>query len=176
MSMDIPETDSVGKYFVFPILQHFDSYDYDAIKICDECIETDPCCHEISFFYTSIKYYIYLRNSSCQSITRLEMVQLTIGEKWYLRLLLYNIPAFSFKDIKTINGITYSSYQLAAVAAKLVEDENEALIAFEWALNFSTAAELRSLFVIMTTQGFPTASIFQNVDMRKNLWRIFCIK
>jgi len=97
------------------------------------------------------------------------MVPITIGEKWYLRLLLYNRPTFSFSDIKTINGITYSSYQLACLAAKLVEDENEALIAFEWAIGFSSPAELRSLFVIMTTQGFPTISIYQNIDLRKKL-------
>jgi len=89
-------------------------------------------CYEITFSYITKKYYIYLRDSSHQSITRLEMVPITIGEKWYLRLLLYNRPTFSFSDIKTINGITYSSYQLARLAAKLVEDENEALIAFKW--------------------------------------------
>jgi len=55
------------------------------------------------------------------------------------------------------------------LAARFVEDENEALIAFQWAVEFSSPAELRSLFVIMTTQGFPTLSIYQNIDLRKKL-------
>jgi len=125
--------------------------------------------YEISFPYISTKYYIYLRDSTFQSITRLEMVPLTVGEKWYLRLLLYNIPTTSFKNLKTIDDITYSNYQSASLAAKLVEDENEALIAFQWALNYSSPPELRSLFVIMTTQGFPTMAIFENLDLRKKL-------
>lgn len=130
---------------------------------------TNDSYYEVSFSFITTKYYIYLRDSSCPSITRIEMVPLTIGEKWYLRLLLYNIPGFSYNDLKTINGSTYSSFQLAAIAAKLVEDENEVLIAFEWALAFSTPAELRSLFIIMTTQGFPTLSIFEKTDFRIKL-------
>lgn len=101
------------------------------------------------------------------------MVPLTIGEKWYLRLLLLHYPAFSFKDIKTHQNITYGTYQSAALAAKLVEDENEAFTAFQWALQYSTPAELRNLFVIMTTQGFPTLNIYQNHELRFKLMEDF---
>jgi len=101
------------------------------------------------------------------------MVPLTIGEKWYLRLLLLHLPATSFKDIKTYENTTYETYQSTALAAKLVEDENEALTAFQWALNYSTPAELRNLFVIMTTQGFPTVNIFENYELRNKLMEDF---
>ena len=84
-------------------------------------------------------------------------------------MFLNNVPTNSFKSLNTTEGICYSSYQLACLAAKLVEDEKEVLIAFEWAIKFSFPAELRLLFIIMTTQGFPTSSIFHNIDLRKKL-------
>ena len=97
------------------------------------------------------------------------MVPLTVGEKWYLRLLLMHLPSISFKDIKTYRNTTYETYQSTALAANLVDDENEALTAFQWALNYSTPAELRNLFIIMTTQGFPTMQIYENNDLRYKL-------
>lgn len=103
------------------------------------------------------------------------MVPLTIGEKWYLRLILFKMPVSSFKDARTVNGVTYQSFQLAALARNLVEDENEVLTAFQWAISYSTPAELRILFVIMTTQGFPTISIYENLDLREKLMEDFLL-
>jgi len=37
----------------------------------------------------------------------------------------------SFKDALTVDGITYPTFQQAALAARLVEDENEATTAFQ---------------------------------------------
>lgn len=134
---------------------------------------SNPQYFDIYVSYLSTKYFIYEKESSYSCITRIEMVPLTIGEKWYLRLLLLHLPAISFKDIKTYENKLYETYQSAALAAKLVEDENEALTAFEWALNYSTPAELRNLFVIMTTQGFPKVNIFGNDILRRRLMEDF---
>ena len=128
---------------------------------------------QVHVTYLSKIYYIYEKESPTNCITRIEMVPLTVGEKWYLRLLLLHFPATSFKDIKTFENVTYATYQSAALAAKLVEDENEAFTAFEWSLNYSTPAELRNLFVIMTTQGFPTMNIYQNNELRHKLMEDF---
>jgi len=97
------------------------------------------------------------------------MVPLTIGEKWYLRLILYNQPVFSFKDAKTVDGVTFQTFQEAALARKLVEDENEATIAFQWSALHSSPPELRVLFVIMTSQGFPTVNIYNDPELRIKL-------
>jgi hypothetical protein len=103
------------------------------------------------------------------------MVPLTIGEKWYLRLILYSQPVVSFKNARTVEGITFQTFHEAALARKLVEDENEATIAFQWATLNSSPPELRTLFIIMTYQGFPTVKIYNNEELRKKLMEDFLL-
>jgi len=103
------------------------------------------------------------------------MVPLTIGEKWYLRLILYNNPVISFKDARTVNGVLFQTFQEAALARNLVEGENEAKVAFQWATLHSSPPELRTLFAIMTTQGFPTVKIFNAPELRMKLMEDFLI-
>jgi len=131
--------------------------------------------YQINISYIRNPYFIYTRNESSKNITRLEMVPLTIGEKCYLRLILYRTPVLSFIDARTVNGITYNTFQLAALAKGLVEDENEAIIAFQWATTYSTPAGLRTLFVIMTLQGFPTLIIYENNDHKIKLMEDYLI-
>jgi len=103
------------------------------------------------------------------------MVPLTIGEKWYLRLILYSHPVISFKDARTFEGIIFQTFQESALARKLVEDENEAIIAFQWASVHSSPSELRTLFVIMTSQGFPTVKIYNDTELRIKLMEDFLL-
>jgi len=106
-------------------------------------------------------YYIYKRNNT-DSITRIEMIPISSGEIWYLRLILYKVPVDDYKDAKRFINIAYSTYQLAAIARGLVKDENEAITAFEMVMYTSTPAELRTLFIILTIEGFPTLPIYKN--------------
>jgi len=106
-------------------------------------------------------YYIYKR-SNTDNITRLEMLPISSGEIWYLRLILYKVPIDNFEDAKRFENITYNTYQLAAIARGLVKDENEAITAFEMVMYTSTPAELRTLFIILTIEGFPTIPIYNN--------------
>ena len=103
------------------------------------------------------------------------MVPLTVGEKWYLRLILYNQPVISFKDARTVDGIAFQTFQEAALARNLVEDENEATIAFQWATLNSSPPELRTLFAIMTSQGFPTVKIYNDPELRMKLMEDFLL-
>jgi hypothetical protein len=119
--------------------------------------------------HISRNIYVYKRNAKNNSITRLEMVPLTVGEKWYLRLILYSEPVLSFKDARTVDGSLFQTFQEAALARKLVEDENEAIIAFQWATLHSTPPQLRTLFAIMTAQGFPTVKLYNDPQIRVKL-------
>jgi hypothetical protein len=119
--------------------------------------------------HSSKNYYLYTRNQRYKSITRLQMVPLTVGEIWYLRLILYSQPVLSLEDARTVEGITFQTFQEAALARKLVEDENEATMAFQWATVHSSPPELRTLFVIMTSQGFPTVKIYNDPELRIKL-------
>jgi len=140
-------------------------------------IQNDEESSYYSIFIThmSKNYFVYKRNENCKNITRLEMVPLTVGEKWYIRLILYNKPVVSFKDARTIDGITYPTFQQAALAAGLVEDKNEATTAFQWATVYSTPSELRTLFIIMTTQGFPTLKLYNDISLRIKLMDDFLL-
>ena len=73
--------------------------------------------YSILMLHTNKRYYIYKRNENSKIITRLEMVPLTRGEKWYIRLIFYNKPVLSFKEAKTVNGVTYPTFQQAALAS-----------------------------------------------------------
>ena len=126
-------------------------------------------CFTIYVPHTFKTYYLYKRNQRFRSITRLEMVPLTKGEIWYLRLILYNQPVLSFKDARTVDGVIFQTFQEAALARKLVEDEKEVNLAFQWATLSSTPPELRTLFVIMTSQGFPTVTIYNDIELRIKL-------
>jgi hypothetical protein len=126
-------------------------------------------CFTIYVPHTFKTYYLYKRNQRFRSITRLEMVPLTKGEIWYIRLILYSQPVVSYKDAKTVDGITFQTFQEAALARKLVEDEKEVNLAFQWATLSSTPPELRTLFVIMTSQGFPTVTIYNDIELRIKL-------
>jgi hypothetical protein len=103
------------------------------------------------------------------------MVPLTIGEKWYLRLILYKQPVISFIDARTVDEITFQTFQEAALARKLVEDENEAAMSFQWATLHSSPPELRTLFAIMTSQGFPTVKIYNDPELRMKLMEDYFI-
>jgi len=39
--------------------------------------------------HMSKNYFVYKRNENSKNITRLEMVPLTVGEKWYIRLIFF---------------------------------------------------------------------------------------
>jgi len=87
----------------------------------------------------------------------------TSGEAFFLRILLLHVSsATSFSQLRTVNGTEYITFQLAALAKGLLENEQEALIAFQTVIPLSTPSELRNLLVVMTVQGFPTLPIIEN--------------
>jgi len=105
----------------------------------------------------------------------MEMVPISVVEKWYLRLILLNMSPISFKDAKKFEGREYKTFQITAIAANLVKDNNEAITAFTWAMEHSTPAELRNLFSILTIQGFPTINIYNDEICQIKLMEDFLI-
>ena len=107
--------------------------------------------------------YLYKRYEEKASITRLEVISVLAGELFFLRLILYNFARKSFADCKTFQGISYATFQEAAVASGIVKDKDEVYACFEEAANFpsNTPSELRGLFVMATIQGFPTIKILE---------------
>ncbi|XP_019198166.1 PREDICTED: uncharacterized protein LOC109191991 [Ipomoea nil] len=76
------------------------------------------------------------------------------GEIFYLRCLLNLIRGpRSFQDIRTVDGIEYSSFRDACYARGLISDEKEYIDAIVEASQWSTASTLRRLFVILLTSS-----------------------
>ena len=89
-----------------------------------------------------------------------------------VRLILINVPVISFEA--ALHGL--HTFQLAAISLGLVEDKKECLLCFREACLYSTPAQLRSLFVLLTIQGFPTHIIFDeptNLNLKQMMYPDF---
>jgi len=82
----------------------------------------------------------------------MEMLYITAGEIWYLRLLLLHCACVSFVDLRTVDGVTHRTFQEAAIAIGLVKSQNEVLLSFRDVMHISTPREKRGLFFTLTMQ------------------------
>lgn len=127
-------------------------------------------------------WYMIARKNPEASICRLEMVPLTAGEIWYLRLiLLHEHPrgllndALFYRntemdaDVNHAAEVEATTFQEKAIAKGYVKDSDVAMTAFTQCIesNFHTPSALRGLFALMTLNGFPTINILENEDFHK---------
>jgi hypothetical protein len=68
---------------------------------------------EQTFFPGIPHMHIILCTHNNPHITHLQPVQLSLRDIFYLRALLQALSARSFEDLRTVNGILYSSFQEA---------------------------------------------------------------
>ena len=142
------------------------SVTFDFQNFCIDISVTFPFLHG-----SGKRLYLFSRDpSKPKSIVRMNWIYPSAGEIFYLRILLFNMPAISFQDYRTVNGIEFKTFQLAAVARNLVDDDREAYLAFQNVILMSTPAELRSLLVLLTTEGYPTLSIIQDEEMFSTMY------
>jgi hypothetical protein len=133
-------------------------------------------CIDITFNFPFLQHtgrglYLFSRDpTKAKSIIRMNWIFPSAGEIFYLRILLFNMPAMSFRDYRIVNGVELQTFQLAAVARNYVDDDKEAYLAFQNVLLMSTPAELRSLLVLLTVEGYPTLSIIQDEDMFSSMY------
>jgi len=114
--------------------------------------------------------YIYKKMNPTNTIVRMGMVYIYMGEIYYLRLLLLNMAAMSYNELLTVNGVTFTYFQQSAVARGLISNEQLGLQCFKEATIFSTPSELRFLFVLLTLNGYPTICIYENEDLKFSLY------
>jgi hypothetical protein len=82
-------------------------------------------------------------------IGRIYFVHPSVGERYYLRMLLLIVKgAESYEDLRTYNNITYTTFREACNARGLNNDK-EWYNAFDEAAHWVTSNELRQLFVTM---------------------------
>ena len=101
-------------------------------------------------------------------------VPFTAGEAFYLRLLLSEVPAYSFGQLKRYwkDGQQFdgASFQEAAIARGLVQKVEIARIMFNEELSTATPYEFRHFFVHATLHGFPTLEFFHE----ESVWHRMC--
>ena len=74
--------------------------------------------------------FVQRRDVAKKSICRIGMIAFNSGELWYQRKIMLQMPVRSFEDARTIDGITYPTFQHAALAAGIVHNGEEALFHF----------------------------------------------
>ncbi|KAK1423926.1 hypothetical protein QVD17_19237 [Tagetes erecta] len=84
------------------------------------------------------------------SIGRINYVPPTIGDTYYLRILLNHVRGpTSFKDIRTVDGHVYETFKDACFARGLLDDDKEYVNAMQEATEWSTGNYLRTFFVML---------------------------
>ena len=102
--------------------------------------------------------HVILRHHNNPHITRLQPVQLSLGDVFYLRVLLQTRPARSFEELRTVDGILYPSFQDACIALNLFSNETEAEYCFTEAIeSLHTPHQIRLLLIHMLTNECITA-------------------
>lgn len=126
-------------------------------------------CYEIEMHGKPL--YIYPNDE--RHIVRMQSVPFVAGELYWLRLLLYKYPAYSFEELRTVpaSGHVCITFQEAARQRNLIEDEAVAREIFEECIITSTPHELRVLFTNMTLQGFPTGHIYNSMDLQGAMYQ-----
>ena len=104
--------------------------------------------------------HVILRSPDNPHITRLQPVRLSLGDVFYLRVLLQNRAVRSFEELRTVNGTIYSSFQEACIALNLFSDETEAEYCFMEAIeSLRTPFQMRLLLTHMLTNDCITAPV-----------------
>ena len=89
-----------------------------------------------------------------EKVARIRTVRPGFGEVFYVRLLLLHCAARSFEQLRTVNGVLHDTFQRAAQAAGLLEEDNEGRLAMEDAVaDYKSANQLRFLFVMLIVEG-----------------------
>jgi hypothetical protein len=106
---------------------------------------------------------MYVPVRQVKRCTRIEMVYQTIGERYYLRLILLKQPVLNDEDSCTLTAvpgggepIVFLSYQQSAIAHGYVESAVDVQLTFDDMCRTGTAAQCRSYFVILTLHGYAT--------------------
>jgi hypothetical protein len=96
-----------------------------------------------------------------RGVSRIQMVYPRHGEVFYLRALLLHRSAHSWKQLKTVNGVLYSTFQSAARNLGLFQNQTEATMAFQELLHLgSPPSQLRWLFAVFAAEGEPISDLW----------------
>jgi len=121
-----------------------------------ECNKNNPSARDLTYLEFPSKWCwikdkrIWEPRHSGNKIGRLYYVHPSVGERYYLRMLLMTVKgAQSYEDVRTYNGHTYRTFKEACNARGLLGNDQEWYEAFDEAAAWATSPQLRQLFVTM---------------------------
>ncbi len=104
----------------------------------------------------------------------IEMLYVTSGDIFYLRLILLNRKAHSDKDVLTYNPIrgggqpmVCRSYQQSAIAHGYVDSVTDVRSTFMDMCTHGTGAQCKSYFVVLSLNGYATHAIFDDHEKHR---------
>lgn len=96
-----------------------------------------------------------------EKIVCIHLVWPRFGDVFYLRLLLHH-AARSFDALCMVNGVVYDTFQHAARAAGLLEEDDEGQLTMEDVIaKYKSASQLRFLFVLHITEGAGAVELWE---------------
>ena len=106
--------------------------------------------------------YVYQRLRG-EKICRMNMLYPSVGEKFYLKLLLLHTAPRSFLLARTVDGTAHESFQVAAQALGLLDDNTEGEQCFNEAVESGfSPQQLRCLLVTLAMDGAPARNLLEN--------------
>lgn len=142
-----------------------------------------PDCPRYYTWKKAILTWSKRRNQS-NAVGRVYFAPPSAGERYYLRMLLYNVPSpKSFEYLRTYQDELYDTFQAACAARGLLASDEEWDNCLQEAAEFKTGHQLRVLFVTILVMNEPQdpASLFErhlhtlSDDCRVTLQRRFHI-
>ncbi|XP_074377792.1 uncharacterized protein LOC141719320 [Apium graveolens] len=110
------------------------------------------------------KCKLWTKQKKGNAVGRIYFAHPSSGERFYMRMLLNFIKgSTSFECIRTINGVTYPTFNAACYALGLLDDDREWIDCLSEAAVWATGNELRNLFVTML--------VFCQVSNVPELWK-----
>ena len=108
--------------------------------------------------------YVYRRLRG-EKICRMNMLYPSVGEKFYLKLLLLHTTPRSFLLARTVDGTVHESFQAATRALGLLDDNTEGELCFNEAVESGfSPQQLRCLLVTLAMDGAPARNLLENND------------
>ncbi|XP_010431521.1 PREDICTED: uncharacterized protein LOC104715846 [Camelina sativa] len=131
--------------------------------------ETDPFARTLTYtqfpqwYVWNITAKTWTRRKQGHTIGRIVNIHPTVGELYYMRLLLgVVIGPTSYDDILTVDGIVYEDFKGACLARGMLDGDKEWVEALEKTHQWGFPCQLRSLF--------ETLLIYSFVSSPLNLW------
>ena len=104
--------------------------------------------------------HVVQRDPMHAHLSRIDAIRPSQGELFYLCAILQSRAVLSFLDARTVNNVTYETFQDAAIALGLFADQNEAQYAIDEAIaTLATPRQLRHLFVHLLVNDCVLAPI-----------------